>query len=515
MRFVIYRTSRLSRPSPMAARCARRLLACALATVLAISGVCYAVSLGSAAASLDDPCALLAGRIGNRLMIRTHPEATVAQFITALEQTVPEMTASYLESIQNRPIHLLNLEVPPSWGDPEFDIFEDTLKTQFSEYIAWGEVLYDAETPEGKTGSTFLDRPVSLAMFHQQYAAQQLGLGQAHQRATGLGTVVAVVDTGVDASHPVFAGRIALGGYNFMEGNDNTHDGGYGYMVGHGTFVAGLVLLVAPEAKILPVRVLDGEGEGTLWTIAQGMFHAIDRGVEVINVSVASTYKSDAVEDAVKEARQLGIVVVAAAGNCDQDSPREFPAMQSKVFGTAALDDLDVKADFSNFSDKLFISAPGNMVLLEGEPDPNRSIISVHPASSGSDGFVYWKGTSMSAPLVAGAVALIRAQNPQWSASELTWNAIEALIESSATDIDAQNPGYEGELGVGRIDAAAATLLGPIQPKLGDLDNSGGVDVSDLLILLASWGLTHTSADLNGDGTVDVSDLLILLSNWG
>jgi subtilisin family serine protease len=470
---------------------------------------------GHAAADEPDPCDQLAGLISERMMARTHPGIPIGDFIAALQQMNPEVTAAYLESIPNRPVHLLSLDLPPWWGDDELDAFEEQLKTQYEQYLAWGELLYDAETPEGKTGSTFLDRPIMAGMFTQQYAAEKLGLEGAHQRATGLGVVVAVVDTGVDASHPLFEGRIAPGGYNFIDNNTNTNDDGSGSMVGHGTFVAGLVLLVAPEAKILPVRVLDPEGEGTLWTLAQGMFHAIDRGVEVINVSVASTYKSEAVEDAVKEARSLGIVVTAAAGNCNQDRPREFPAMQSKVFGVASLDEMDIKAGFSNFSDRLFVSAPGNMALdAEGEPDPNRSIISAHPSGVAGN-YVYWQGTSMSAPLVAGAVALIRAQNPQWPPTESTLNAIEAIIEESAFDIDELNPDYEGELGVGRIDAAAATLMGPLQPALGDLNNDGVIDVLDLIILLDHWGRTHSSADLNGDGTVDVLDLLVLLDSWG
>jgi subtilisin family serine protease len=464
----------------------------------------------------SDPCEQLAGLIGDRMIVRTQPGVGVSDFIAVLEQTNPGLTASHLESIPNRPIHFLALDLPDWWGSDELDELEDKLKTEYTDLIDWGELLYDAIAPEGKTGSTFLDRPIQPSSFSQQYAAQRLGLNAAHERATGLGVVVAVLDTGVDASHPLFTNRIAPGGYNFVDGNTNTNDDGYGYLVGHGTFVAGLVLLVAPEAKILPVRVLDPEGEGTLWTLTQGMFHAIDRGVHVINVSIASTYKSSAIEDAVKEARSLGIVVTAAAGNCDQDDPREFPAMQSHVFGAASLDENDIKADFSNYSDKIFISAPGNMVLMPGmnDPDPERSMISAHP--SGEPGnYVYWKGTSMSAPLIAGAVALIRAQNPQWPSTQGTWKAIEEIIEGSAVDIDGLNPQYEGELGVGRIDAAAATLMGPIQPKLGDLNNDGFVDGLDLLILLGDWGQTHTSADLNGDGTVDGLDLLILLGNWG
>jgi thermitase len=274
--------------------------------------------------------------------------------------------------------------------------------------------------------------------------------------------------------------------------------------------VAGLITLAAPEALLLPIRVLDDEGRGDMWALTRGLFHAIDRGVEVINLSLSSTYNSEAVEEAIEEARELGIVTVAAAGNCDREEPREYPAMRSNIFGVAATDDDDRKADFSNYSDRLLLSAPGAMAFLNGDPAPDRSIIATVPGG----GYAHWEGTSFAAPFVSGIVALVRGQHPEWPATESTFDQLEAILTGTAEDIDDENPQYEGQLGDGRIDAAAAVALAGPAPQLGDLDGNGVIDVTDILLLLDAWGQVHSSADLNGDGVVGVDDLVTLLGGW-
>jgi subtilisin family serine protease len=298
---------------------------------------------------------------------------------------------------------------------------------------------------------------------------------------------------------------------------DSDGDGMIDEMTGHGTYVAGLIHLVAPQARILPLRVLDGDGIGDMWTMAKATFYAIDRRVEVINVSISSTYKSQAIEDAADEAESLGIVLVAAAGNCNQQDPAEYPGMLgNEVIGVAATDDLDVKGAFSNYSEDLALSAPGVTALRSGAPDPARAIISTMPGGQ----FAYWQGTSMAAPLVAGAAALIRSQQPGLPLSISTYNLVRGRLTSTAVNIAPMNPGYAGVLGAGRLDVAAAVALGPPTPALGDLNGDGSVDVVDLTAVIVGWGPCPGPPDpcvkdIDNDGMVGVADLVLVVLNWG
>ena len=217
---------------------------------------------------------------------------------------------------------------------------------------------------------------------------------------------------------------------------------------------------------------------------------------------------------ALDEAELLGIVVVAAAGNCgstlDDSDYRQQPAQTSEVIAVAATNDVDIKGDFSNYGEDIVLSAPGTLALIGNTPDPGKSIISTAP---GGD-LAYWEGTSMAVPLVSGTAALVRAQHPQWPATESTAINVRTILEVTATPIDAQNPAFEEMLGAGRLDAGAATAAGPPAPALGDLNADGAVTVLDLLIVIGAWDLTHSSADLDGDGRVGILDMLVLLGQW-
>lgn len=458
------------------------------------------------------------GRIDDRVIVHISAGQSLQAFLDQFAINEPDITATQIDQIPGRPMYLLELTLPPDFTPADADALEESLEIDYIGLIDFGELLYVDQTPESNTGSTLVDAIDDQMLYENQYFKGQVGVDAAQTLSMGGGVVVAVVDTGVDSSHPQLAPAIVPGGYNFVDdttntddvavGADNDGDGLVDEAAGHGTFVAGLIRLVAPNAGILPIRVLDSEGNGDLWLLTEGLYHAIDRGVEVINVSIASTYNSEAVEFALDEAENLGIIVVAAAGNCDNDT-RQFPAMRSGALGVAAVNDQDIKAPFSSFSDRLFISAPGDSIL-ENMPDDDRSIISLQRGG----GLAYWEGTSMATPIVSGAVALIRAQHPEWPASEFVVDEIEVLLEVTAVDIDGLNPQYQEQLGAGRIDIAAAVSGGPAAPTLGDLDGDGAVNVFDLLTLLSDWDLVHSSADLNGNGRVDVFDLIILLTNW-
>jgi subtilisin family serine protease len=181
-----------------------------------------------------------------------------------------------------------------------------------------------------------------------QRAAVQLGLSTVHAHATGAGVTIAILDTGVDATNPALAPRIAAGGYDYVD-DDNTPaevrtgadldgDGRADEGYGHGTFVAGIAALVAPGARILPERVLDPEGRGNVFTVAEAVFDAVTHGAAVINMSFGTTADIDSavLDDAIKEANKAGVVVVAAAGN-DGSTTRHYPGGAPGVVSVAAL----------------------------------------------------------------------------------------------------------------------------------------------------------------------------------
>ncbi len=393
--------------------------------------------------------------------------------------------------------------------------------------LVWGELNYEGQAAEGKAGdlwSTDLGGAGSGA-YSGQYAGELLGLREAHATSRGQGVLVAVLDTGVDPTHPALAAQIGTGGASFVAGaglddlgtnEDNDGDGLIDEMTGHGTFVAGLILLVAPEATLVPITVLDSEGIGDTLSLAQGIYHAIDGGAHVINCSFGSTYKGAAVEDAIDEAVAKGIVVVGAAGNFDREDPEEYPAMASGVIGVGATRADDVKAGFSNYNPDMVLCAPGESELLGGGGwDIARSVISALPGGE----WGVWRGTSFSTGFVSGAAALVRAQLPSATPNALLVATITSRLQTAAVPIDDLNPRYQGLLGSGRLDAAATVALGDPAPTPGDLDANGAIDGADLGLLLSVWGDCLPGlacpADLTLDGTIDGADLGALLANWG
>ncbi|MGH2533074.1 MAG: S8 family serine peptidase [Thermomicrobiales bacterium] len=309
----------------------------------------------------------------------------------------------------------------------------------------WAELNYVNEAPEGRPGYFFTSSAPEVTDANDQYALDVIGVEAARSRATGSGVVVAVLDTGVDATHPALLGRVLTTGWNVLAGNDDTRDIGNSLdddadgvvdeMVGHGTHVAGIVVQVAPGATILPITVLNSDGVGDAFFLASGIYQAIDRGADVINLSLGSTHDAIIVEEAIAEALAHGVSIVAAAGNAATDDPVEYPAAFPHTIGVAATDDQDRKSDFSNFGETVTIAAPGE------------DIVSAVPG----DGLEAWGGTSMATAFVAGAAALITGGNP-----ELLPEQVRDRLMSTAEDISGVNPDFDGELGAGRLDVAAA-----------------------------------------------------------
>ena len=237
---------------------------------------------------------------------------------------------------------------------------------------------------------------------------------------TGGGTTVAVIDTGVDLDHPEFAGRI-VAGYDFVD-NDSIADDGDG----HGTHVAGIIAGandgqgitgVAHDTSIMPLRVLDNDGNGWVSDIISAVRWAADNGADVINLSLGGDSSSQAMADAIRYASRRGSVVVMASGNTGSNSP-DYPAAHAINHGIAvgAANSDRFLAGFSNRAGSTpldYVTAPG---------------VNIYSAVPGG-GYDTFNGTSMAAPHVAGVAALLKSYNQNLSAS-----TIEDLLTNSGSN---------------------------------------------------------------------------------
>jgi subtilisin family serine protease len=269
-----------------------------------------------------------------------------------------------------------------------------------------------------------------------QPAAQITRLADAQRGFNVSGTgIVALIDTGVDISHPVLV-PVLLPGYDFtrnqpgasewldvplLQNGSTTQsdqqpvivqqssaaildqssaailDGGPYSAFGHGTMTAGLVHLAAPKTKILPLKAFTSNGTGNLSNIIAALYYAVQHQANVVNMSFDVSSPSPALNQAVAYANQKGVVLVAAAGNENTSAPVYPAALKSNVMGIASTTDWDQRSSFSNYgSTDVWIAAPGEYV------------ISTFPGGT----YASASGTSFSSPLVAGTAALLLQAKP-------------------------------------------------------------------------------------------------------
>ena len=234
------------------------------------------------------------------------------------------------------------------------------------------------------------------------------------------GQVVAVVDSGVDDGHPDLAG-VVRPGIDLVTGNgDGTLDEN-----GHGTHVAGIVAAVtgngiggaglAQGARVLAVRVLDAEGSGYDSDVAEGVVWAVDHGATVVNLSLGGTSESSLLSAAVRYALDRQVVVVASSGNAGATGdPIKYPAATAGVLAVGAVDKAGVRPTWSSTGAHLGLAAPGV------------GIVSTVPGGA----YASWSGTSMAAPFVAAAAALLRTTEPS-----LTAAAVRDRLVGTARDL--------------------------------------------------------------------------------
>ena len=262
----------------------------------------------------------------------------------------------------------------------------------------------------------------------------KIGAQTAWNTTLGTGVTIAILDTGVDGTHPDLSTRM-VPGWNFYDNNSNTSD-----VKGHGTWVAGTaaasanngigVASVAGNARLMPIRISDTTGTGYWSMIAQGISYAADHGARVANISYENLLQSSSIISAAQYMKSKGGLVVVAAGNCGCN-PNLTPS--TSMIPVSATDANDLITSFSSYGSYVAISAPGNYIYT----------------TAPGGGYTQGIGTSFSSPVVAGTVALMMAAKPTLANTQ-----IESLLYSTATALGAA--GRDIYYGYGRVNAAAA-----------------------------------------------------------
>ncbi|MDQ1500845.1 MAG: hypothetical protein QOI86_4185, partial [Actinomycetota bacterium] len=325
-----------------------------------------------------------------------------------------------------------------------------------------------------------------------QWALDELGFESVRAAVDPSTVTVAVVDTGVEAAHEDLAGVVLPGWDAIADAPGATTD-----VYGHGTHVAGIVAAVAGNGvggsgaaagvRILPVRVLDDAGQGWSSTIADGIRWAADHGADVINLSLGGTTPSGVYDAAIDYAVNVrGVVVVASAGNDYQSgNPMEYPASDPDAIAVGASTASGVRASFSSTGGYVALAAPGSSILAPCPPGGQ--------VCGGNSGYARLSGTSMAAPFVSAAAALLRAARPGASPAQ-----VRAWLTATATD--AGSPGRDDEFGAGIVDpvralaAASGGLAVPIGVTAGT-PAGGGTAVREVSAGGAGAGYWMLDAD--------------------
>jgi subtilisin family serine protease len=265
-----------------------------------------------------------------------------------------------------------------------------------------------------------------------QYALAKMRLPEAHALSVGADVTVAVIDSGIDVTHPELAGVIT-GTFDALNNGEGPHP--------HGTSIAGVIasharlMGTAPSSHLLAIRAFGaqkGGAESTSFLILKSLDYALAKNARIINMSFAGPH-DPAIERGLAVAAAKGVVLVAAAGNAGAKSPPLYPAADRNVIAVSATDQSDQLFAQSNRGRYVAISAPG-VDILSPAPDGKYQMSS---------------GTSLSAAYVSGVIALMIARNPQISSSD-----VRATLTSTARDLGPK--GRDDQFGAGQADAFGA-----------------------------------------------------------
>jgi subtilisin family serine protease len=430
---------------------------------LTLSCIAACALLAACGGGGDNPATPAAGptREGTQAVASSRdivPDEVVVKLLAAadLQALLAEYGLTLLDQFGQRPIYRLG-------AVPGTDIEALAGRLAADPRVRYAEPNLLGETPEGRRQQAWAIGG-DAGTYATQWNTLALRLPEAHAISRGTGVTVAVLDTGVDASHEALADRM-VAGFDFVDfdavANEEGAAGDAGY--GHGTHVASLVAQVAPDARIMPIRVLDPQGVGNIWVLGEGLLHAVDPdgvattddGAKVINLSLGTLRRTALLEDIIEIvscggdydvgddeddeddedttdtdpdlqrcAASGGAVVVSAAGNSG-DETLHFPAAErhAGALAVAASTEVGTLATFSTRGNWVLVASPGDQI---------------YGAIPGGR-WAVWSGTSMAAPMVAGAAALLRTAQPQWKPADVTNRLASSgvgLCDYSVKEID-------------------------------------------------------------------------------
>lgn len=399
---------------------------------VAVLGVGMATLVPGPAAFAVDDSSGAPQRVVDRAPVLVAPDGpSVAERPEAVVDAVPMKRAE-----DRRVVAVVN-----STGGPRVEVVATANR---AEAVAAVDRLQDQE----RVASIAIDTRVHLDADYTsaQWGLSSLGAPGVWDGSEGAGVVVAVVDTGVQGSHPDLTGRVLLGA-RFVDATGGSSGDGRLDDNGHGTHVAGIVAAdrdadlatgIAPQSQVLPVKVLDSSGSGWSSDVAAGIIWAADHGADMINMSLGGD-DSGVMRSAVEYAAGHSVAVFAAAGNDGTDDV-SYPAGYPGVVGVGAVDQTRQVAYFSNRGSHVDLAAPGVQIW------------SSYPTST----VAQLSGTSMATPYAAGSAALVlavrRGRDPGTRGSDVV-----ASLRSSAIDLG--SPGWDSGYGYGLVNPAGAMGL--------------------------------------------------------